>query len=66
MLFFQLYPFNLPQEINMIERQEPIELTRVSSVFKDRMEKNKDEVSDFDEESKIWDRPPVKVYSPFE
>ncbi|XP_066976704.1 protein polybromo-1 isoform X5 [Macrobrachium rosenbergii] len=47
------FPFNVGERVTLVERPEPLGLKRVDSVFKERIERHKEELAELDEETKI-------------
>jgi protein polybromo-1 len=55
-----MWPFSLPDHIPLVPREEPIEPKRVMSVFRERVEKHKEEIAELEEGEKITEKvPPV-------
>ncbi|XP_068230522.1 protein polybromo-1 isoform X3 [Palaemon carinicauda] len=50
------FPFNIGERVTLVERPEPLGLKRVDSVFKERIERHKEELAELDEETKICRR----------
>ncbi|KAK7083430.1 Protein polybromo-1, partial [Halocaridina rubra] len=50
------FPFNVGETVKLVDRPEPLELKRVDSVFKERIEKHKEELAELEEETKITRR----------
>ncbi|XP_042217828.1 protein polybromo-1-like isoform X3 [Homarus americanus] len=47
------FPFNVGERVKLLERPEPLEMKRVDSVFKERIERHKEELAELDEETKV-------------
>lgn len=47
------FPFNVGERVKLIERDEPLEMKRVDSIFKERIERHKEELAELDEETKL-------------
>nr|XP_045600014.1 protein polybromo-1-like isoform X3 [Procambarus clarkii] len=47
------FPFNVGERVRIVERAEPLEMKRVDSVFKERIERHKEELAELDEETKV-------------
>ncbi|XP_071547124.1 protein polybromo-1 isoform X2 [Panulirus ornatus] len=47
------FPFNVGERVKLVERPEPLEMKRVDSVFKERIERHKEELAELDEETKL-------------
>ncbi|CAL4066120.1 unnamed protein product, partial [Meganyctiphanes norvegica] len=50
------WPFVLGEHIQLIERDEPLEINRIGSIFKERIEKHKEELAELEEETKFLRR----------
>lgn len=60
-LCFQSFPFNVGERVKLVERPEPLEMKRVDSIFKERIERHKEELAELEEETKVIRRPlPVR------
>lgn len=52
--------------MKLVERPEPLEMKRVDSVFKERIERHKEELAELDEETKLIQHPlPVRKFCIF-
>ncbi|XP_076040518.1 protein polybromo isoform X4 [Oratosquilla oratoria] len=49
----QAWPFSVPEFVKIIERPEPLEPKRVASIFKECVEKHKEELAELEEETKL-------------
>ncbi|XP_065348205.1 protein polybromo-1 isoform X6 [Cloeon dipterum] len=49
----KLWPCTLPEHIKLVTREEPLEPKRVMSVFRDRVEKHKEEIAELDEMERL-------------
>ncbi|XP_076040531.1 protein polybromo isoform X16 [Oratosquilla oratoria] len=47
------WPFSVPEFVKIIERPEPLEPKRVASIFKECVEKHKEELAELEEETKL-------------
>jgi protein polybromo-1 len=54
-----LWTSQLPEHIKLVVREEPLEPKRVMSVFKERVEKHKEEIAELDEIEKLPEREPL-------
>jgi protein polybromo-1 len=54
-----LWTSQLPEHIKLINREEPLEPKRVMSVFRERVEKHKEEIAELDESEKLPEREPL-------
>lgn len=45
-----------PPDVVMVERERPLELKRVMSVFRERVEKHKDELAELEEQERLVER----------
>jgi protein polybromo-1 len=54
-----LWTSQLPEHIKLVTREEPLEPKRVMSVFKERVEKHKEEIAELDEIEKLPEREPL-------
>ncbi|XP_059470820.1 protein polybromo-1 [Neocloeon triangulifer] len=52
----KIWPCTLPEHIKLVAREEPLEPKRVMSVFRDRVEKHKEEIAELDEMEKLPER----------
>lgn len=52
----QMWPFSLPEHIPLIPREEPLEPKRVMSVFRERVEKHKEEIAELEEGEKLTEK----------
>lgn len=43
--------------MKLVERPEPLEMKRVDSIFKERIERHKEELAELEEETKVIRRP---------
>lgn len=60
-LHLQSFPFNVGERVKLVERPEPLEMKRVDSIFKERIERHKEELAELEEETKVIRRPlPVR------
>ncbi|KAK8745940.1 hypothetical protein OTU49_017190 [Cherax quadricarinatus] len=50
------FPFNVGERVRLVERPEPLEMKRVDSIFKERVERHKEELAELDEETKVLRR----------
>ena len=60
LIFLKQWPFSGKQELKLIPRTEPLEMIKIDSVFKERIERHKEELAEVEEETKII-RPPLPV-----
>lgn len=61
-LYLQSFPFNVGERVKLVERPEPLEMKRVDSIFKERIERHKEELAELEEETKVIRRPlPVRL-----
>lgn len=51
------FPFNIGDRVKLVERLEPLEMKRVDSIFKERIERHKEELAELEEETKVIRRP---------
>ncbi|XP_050687170.1 protein polybromo-1-like isoform X6 [Eriocheir sinensis] len=51
------FPFNVGERVKLVERLEPLEMKRVDSIFKERIERHKEELAELEEETKVIRRP---------
>lgn len=54
---FKVIPFGLPSNVTMTERQTPLTLTRIDSIFKERLDRNKEELTEVDDETRVARNP---------
>jgi hypothetical protein len=57
-----LWTSQLPEHVKLVTREEPLEPKRVMSVFKERVEKHKEEIAELDEIEKLPEREPLVSY----
>ncbi|KAF4526534.1 hypothetical protein B566_EDAN005901 [Ephemera danica] len=63
----KIWPYTLPDHIPLVPREEPLEPKRVMSVFRERVEKHKEEIAELEEGEKIPEREPppnVEIFNP--
>ncbi|XP_071450417.1 protein polybromo-1 isoform X3 [Hetaerina americana] len=60
------WPFCVPEHVNLMPRDEMIEPKRVMSVFRERVEKHKEEIAELEEGEKLLEKmkPNVEVFNP--
>lgn len=51
--YLQSFPFNIGDRVKLLERPEPLEMKRVDSIFKERIERHKEELAELEEETKV-------------
>ncbi|KAG0718393.1 Protein polybromo-1 [Chionoecetes opilio] len=51
------FPFNIGDRVKLVERAEALEIKRVDSIFKERIERHKEELAELEEETKVIRRP---------
>ncbi|MCL4115456.1 UNVERIFIED_CONTAM: hypothetical protein GTU68_053573, partial [Idotea baltica] len=57
----KVWPFSLPEGLRITERAEHIDPKRVGSIFKERIDKHKEELAELEEETKIIRSPVPNV-----
>jgi len=55
-LLFQSWPSNMSQHLTLIPREEVLEPKRVMSVFRERVEKHKEEIAELEEREKLVEK----------
>ncbi|XP_049837847.1 protein polybromo-1 isoform X3 [Schistocerca gregaria] len=62
----KVWPFTVPPHVTLVQRDEVLEAKRSMSVFRERVEKHKEEIAELEEREKLVEKekPNIEVFNP--